>query len=196
MKVYLVLAVCVVFASAKEWWESAVFYQIYPQSFKDSNDDGNGDLQGIIQKIDYLKELGIDGIWMNPIFASPMKDGGYDVSDYKSINQMFGNSSDFENLLRRAHELDIKVILDFVPNHTSEQHHWFQEAMKFNFKYLFYYVFREEENVPNNWVGKTNVIYVTFYLKARNMALCLQKYDRKKDICVCNIISLYQKIMG
>ncbi|CAL6035354.1 Alpha-glucosidase [Hexamita inflata] len=113
-----------------EWWRERVIYQIYPRSFKDSNGDGVGDLVGITQKLDYLKDLGIGAIWISPFFKSPQADCGYDVSDYRVVDPMFGSDQDFETLLARAHELDIKVIIDLVLNHTSCEHPWFQEARK------------------------------------------------------------------
>lgn len=112
------------------WWKNAVGYQIYPRSFKDSNHDGIGDLNGIREKLPYLKELGIDFIWLNPIYDSPNVDNGYDISDYHAIHEDFGTMTDFQLLLKEAHELDLKIIMDLVVNHTSDQHPWFLEAKK------------------------------------------------------------------
>ena len=112
------------------WWKSAVFYQIYPKSFQDSNGDGIGDIRGIISRLDYLKELGIDGIWMSPVCASPQVDNGYDISDYCAIDPMFGTIEDMEELIREAKERDISIIFDLVLNHCSNQHPWFLEALK------------------------------------------------------------------
>ena len=109
------------------WWQRAVIYQVYPRSFQDSNGDGVGDLNGIAQRLEHLVRLGIDAVWISPIFPSPMWDFGYDVSDYCAIDPLFGSLADFDTLLESAHALDLKVILDFVPNHTSDQHPWFQE---------------------------------------------------------------------
>lgn len=113
-----------------EWWRGAVIYQIYPRSYQDSNDDGVGDLRGITQRLDYLSELGVDGIWISPFFKSPMKDFGYDVSDYRDIDPLFGTMDDFRKLLDRAHALGIKIIVDLVMSHTSEEHPWFEESRK------------------------------------------------------------------
>ena len=111
----------------RAWWQSAVIYEIYPRSFQDSNGDGIGDLAGIIQRLDYLVKLGIDAIWIAPIFESPMADFGYDVADYCSVDPIFGTMADFVRLLEEAHRRSIRVILDFVPNHSSNLHPWFIE---------------------------------------------------------------------
>ena len=112
------------------WWKEAVIYQIYPRSFKDSNGDGIGDLQGIIAKLDYIKNLGVDAVWVNPIFTSPNDDNGYDISDYRNIMTDFGNMQDFDELLEKIHQKELKLILDLVPNHSSDEHSWFQESKK------------------------------------------------------------------
>jgi oligo-1,6-glucosidase len=112
------------------WWQKAVVYQVYPQSFKDSNNDGIGDLNGIIEKLPYLKKLGIDVIWLNPIYVSPQVDNGYDIADYYQINPDYGTLSDFEQLIQQAHSLNLKIILDLVVNHTSDQHEWFKASKK------------------------------------------------------------------
>jgi oligo-1,6-glucosidase len=114
----------------KKWWKEATVYQIYPRSFKDSDGDGVGDLKGIISKIDYIKSLGIDAVWLNPVYASPQKDNGYDISDYENINPLFGNMKDFDTLLKGFHDKGIKVMMDMVLNHCSDEHKWFQEAIK------------------------------------------------------------------
>jgi len=111
-----------------QWWKSAVIYQIYPRSFQDSNGDGIGDLQGIKSRLGYLKDLGVDCIWLSPFYKSPMKDFGYDVSDYCDVDPIFGNLQDFDALLEDTHKLGLKLIIDFVPNHTSDQHPWFRES--------------------------------------------------------------------
>lgn len=110
------------------WWQEAVFYQIYPRSFQDSNGDGIGDLAGITSRLDHLVELGVDGIWLSPFYRSPMADFGYDISDHTSVDPVFGTLADFDRLLREAHQRGIRVIVDFVPNHTSDQHPWFLES--------------------------------------------------------------------
>lgn len=112
----------------RKWWKEAVVYQIYPRSFKDSNGDGVGDLRGIISELDYIKSLGIDVVWLNPVYASPNKDNGYDISDYRSINPKFGTMEDFDALLKGMHDRGIKVMMDMVLNHCSEEHEWFKGA--------------------------------------------------------------------
>ena len=115
-------------ASGHAWWQHAVFYEIYPRSFADSNNDGIGDLNGITSKLDYLKKLGINAIWITPCFPSPQVDFGYDVSDYEAIDPMYGTMADFDQLVAEAKKRDIRVILDFVVNHTSDQHKWFIDS--------------------------------------------------------------------
>jgi alpha-glucosidase len=110
------------------WWQRGIIYQIYPRSFMDTNGDGVGDLTGIAGKLDYLQWLGVDAIWISPIFPSPMADFGYDVSDYVDIDPLFGTLDDFDALVRAAHQRDIELILDFVPNHTSDRHPWFVQS--------------------------------------------------------------------
>ncbi len=112
----------------KHWWHTATIYQIYPKSFMDANGDGIGDLQGIISKLDYLEKLGITAIWLSPVYQSPMDDNGYDISDYQAIADIFGDMSDMEELLAQANQRGIKIIMDLVVNHTSDEHAWFIEA--------------------------------------------------------------------
>ncbi|WP_420645179.1 alpha-amylase family glycosyl hydrolase [Candidatus Leptofilum sp.] len=140
-----------------KWWQTAVFYQIYPRSFQDSNGDGIGDLQGIINRLDYLVDLGIDAIWISPIFPSPMADFGYDVSDYCDIHPVFGNLETFDRLLAEAHACNLKIILDFVPNHSSNQHPWFlaSRSSRDNAK-RDWYIWRDTKpdgSPPNNWTS-------------------------------------------
>ena len=138
----------------KKWWQKEVGYQIYPRSFYDSNNDGIGDLNGITAKLDYLKELGITLIWVCPIFKSPMDDNGYDISDYYDVNPEFGTKEDLERLITEAEKREIKIILDLVINHTSDEHEWFLEALKNpESKYRNYYIFKRGENglPPTNW---------------------------------------------
>lgn len=124
----------------KHWWQEAIIYQIYPRSFQDSNGDGIGDLKGITSRLDYIRSLGVDVIWLNPIFASPNDDMGYDISDYRAIMKEFGTMDDFDELLREVHSRGMKLILDLVVNHTSDEHYWFQEACKSrNNPYYSYY---------------------------------------------------------
>ena len=110
------------------WWKGGVLYQIYPRSFMDSNGDGVGDLQGIAAKLEYVASLGVDGIWLSPFFKSPMKDFGYDVSDYRDVDPLFGTLDDFKALVARAHGLNLKVLIDQVVSHTSDVHPWFVES--------------------------------------------------------------------
>ena len=112
------------------WWKEAIVYQVYPRSFQDSNGDGTGDLQGIISRLDYIRSLGIDIIWLNPIYASPNDDNGYDISDYRAIMKEFGTMEDSDELLKEVHVRGLKLVLDLVVNHTSDEHHWFKEARK------------------------------------------------------------------
>ena len=139
----------------KDWWKNSVVYQIYPRSFKDSNGDGFGDLQGVIEKLDYLKELGIDVIWLSPVFDSPQDDNGYDIRDYRSIYEGFGSNADMEELISKAHERGIKIVLDLVVNHTSDEHEWFIWSKKSrDNKYSDYYIWKDPKpdgSEPNNW---------------------------------------------
>ena len=139
----------------KNWWKDSVVYQIYPRSFKDTNGDGFGDLQGVIEKLDYLKELGIDVIWLSPVFDSPQDDNGYDIRDYRSIYAGFGSNEDMEELINKAHDRDIKIVLDLVVNHTSDEHAWFVESRKSkDNEYSDYYIWKdpkEDGSEPNNW---------------------------------------------
>ena len=113
-----------------KWWKNAIIYQIYPRSFKDANNDGVGDLRGIIEELDYLAFLGVDAIWLSPIYESPMEDMGYDVSDYFKIAPVFGSMEDMEELIEEGKKRNIKIIMDLVANHTSKEHKWFKEACK------------------------------------------------------------------
>jgi oligo-1,6-glucosidase len=156
------------------WWKEAIVYQVYPRSFKDSNGDGIGDLQGIISKLDYLKLLGIDVIWISPCFKSPNIDNGYDISDYEAIMADFGTMADFDELLAETHKRGLKLIIDLVVNHSSDQHRWFQEARKSKENpYRDYYIWRKEKN---DWISffsgtaweldeLTNEYYLHFFVK-------------------------------
>lgn len=138
----------------KQWWHNKVAYQIYPKSFKDSNGDGIGDIPGIIQKLDYLKELGIDIIWVSPVYQSPMVDQGYDISDYYAIDSRFGTMEDMECLIAEAKKRDMHIVMDLVVNHCSDKHEWFIKAMQEpEGKYGKYFYIKEGEdgNPPNNW---------------------------------------------
>ncbi|RJX75226.1 alpha,alpha-phosphotrehalase [Vibrio sinensis] len=141
----------------QHWWKTATIYQIYPKSFCDSTNKGTGDILGIISKLDYLKNLGIEAIWLTPIYQSPMVDNGYDISDYYTINALFGTMADFERLLVEAHRRDIRIIMDIVVNHTSTEHAWFQSALgDKSSPYRDYYIWKDpvNEGVPNNWQSK------------------------------------------
>lgn len=138
-----------------DWWKDAVVYQIYPQSFKDSNNDGIGDINGIREKIPYLKDLGVNVLWLNPIYESPMVDNGYDISDYYKIADCYGTMEDFENLLKEAHDAGIKIIMDLAVCASSIEHKWFKESKKSrDNKYSDYYIWKdpkEDGSAPNNW---------------------------------------------
>ncbi len=131
----------------RKWWHSSTVYQVYPKSFKDTNGDGIGDINGIISKLDYLNELGIDILWISPVFKSPMDDNGYDISDYRDISKDFGTIYDMENLIKEAKKRDIKILIDLVVNHSSDEHPWFIKSResKDNF-YRDFYIWRCSEN--------------------------------------------------
>lgn len=140
----------------KQWWKESVVYQIYPRSFKDSNGDGIGDLQGVIQKLDYLKDLGVDVLWLCPVYDSPNADNGYDIRDYRAIMKEFGTMQDFDELLVQAHQRNLKIVLDLVVNHTSDEHEWFQKSrMTPKNKYRDYYIWKDGKNgaEPTNWAA-------------------------------------------
>lgn len=139
------------------WWKKSVVYQIYPKSFNDTTGNGFGDLKGIIEKLDYLKKLGIDVIWLTPIYKSPQRDNGYDISDYFSIFEDYGTMADFERLLEEAHRREIKIIMDIVVNHTSTEHEWFQQSKSaLDNPYRHFYIWKDPKNgeAPTNWVSK------------------------------------------
>jgi oligo-1,6-glucosidase len=138
----------------RAWWKEAIVYQIYPRSFKDSNGDGIGDLKGIIEKLDYIESLGVDAVWLNPIFRSPNDDGGYDISDYYTIQPEFGTMADFDELLKGLHQRKLKLIMDLVLNHSSDEHEWFQKSrVSLDNPYRKYYFWKpgKEGKAPNNW---------------------------------------------
>lgn len=145
-------------STAREWWASAVIYQIYPRSFADGNNDGMGDIKGITGRLQYLADLGVDAVWLSPFYRSPQADAGYDVADYRDVDPLFGTLADFDEMLERAHQLGLKVIVDLVPNHTSDEHVWFQEALASGpgSAARARYMFREGKGAdgslpPNNW---------------------------------------------
>ena len=134
----------------KKWWHNKIVYQIYPKSFMDSNNNGYGDIRGIINKLDYLHDLGVDIIWITPYFKSPMKDNGYDVSDYLGINEMFGNMDDMDELILECNKRNMYIMMDIVANHTSNEHYWFKESKKSKDNpYRDYYVWRDEPLFDN-----------------------------------------------
>ena len=136
------------------WWKEATFYQVYPRSFADADGDGVGDLKGILGKLDYLKNLGVDAVWLSPVYDSPNDDNGYDIRDYKKILPEFGTMEEFDALLSGLHQRGMKLIMDLVVNHTSDEHAWFQEALRDpQSKYREYYFLREGEEIPNNWTS-------------------------------------------
>ena len=145
-------------AMTSQWWRSAVIYQIYPRSFADASGDGVGDLIGITNRLDSLRDLGVDVVWLSPFMTSPQKDAGYDVADYCDVDPIFGTLADFDAMLARAKELDLRVIVDLVPNHSSDQHPWFQDALAAvpGSRERARYMFRDGrgeggEEPPNNW---------------------------------------------
>lgn len=145
------------FTMSTAWWKKAVVYQIYPKSFNDTTGNGTGDLQGIIEKLDYLKELGVDVLWLTPIYQSPQRDNGYDISDYYSIQEEYGTMEDFDLLLKEAHKRGIKIIMDIVINHTSTEHEWFKQAKSSKDNpYRDFYIWKDGKNgePPTNWESK------------------------------------------
>ena len=137
-----------------QWYKDRVFYQIWPRSFKDGDGDGMGDLWGVYEKLDYIKSLGVGGIWFSPLYPSPGVDCGYDISDYMDIAPEYGGMEAFEKVLEGAHDRDIKVIMDLVVNHTSSQHEWFQKSRRHIEPYTDYYIWRParpDGGLPNNW---------------------------------------------
>ena len=137
-------------------WKKSVVYQIYPKSFNDTTGNGEGDINGIIEKLDYIQYLGVDYIWLTPVYESPMNDNGYDISNYLKINERFGTLEDFETLISEAHKRDLKVMLDIVINHTSTEHQWFKEAISSKDNpYRDYYYFKpSQDGPPTNWESK------------------------------------------
>jgi len=139
--------------ATREWWKEAVFYQVYPRSFNDTDGDGIGDLPGITERADYLADLGVDAVWLCPIYESPQRDNGYDISDYRAIDDRFGDLGDFDELLSALHDRNIRLVMDLVVNHTSDAHEWFQRSRRGEPPYDEYYIWREgdPETPPNNW---------------------------------------------
>lgn len=155
LRITLVLVIVNVI-KAEEWWKTATFYQIYPRSFKDSDNDGVGDLQDIISKLEHLKDAGVTAAWLSPIYSSPQVDQGYDISNFTDIHYEYGTLDDFDQLVAKAKTLGIRVVLDFVPNHSSDQHVWFQKSENREPGYEDYYVWRDgtpQGGPPNNWIS-------------------------------------------
>ncbi len=160
----------------RKWWKEAVFYQIYPRSFKDSNGDGIGDLRGIIEKLDYLKNLGINAIWCSPVYDSPNDDNGYDIRNYEKIMEEFGTMEDFDELLSEIHKRDMKLIMDLVINHSSDEHEWFRSSVSDpDSPYKDYYIWRDgdESTPPNNWESLFSGKAWNYYPERKQWALHL-----------------------
>lgn len=207
----------------RKWWKEAVVYQIYPRSFKDSNGDGIGDLRGVIEKLDYLKELGVDVVWMSPFYKSPNDDNGYDISDYRDIMDEFGTLDDFREMLDGMHKRGIKLVIDLVTNHSSDEHKWFQESRKSKDNpYRDYYYWRDGKDgkEPNNWIScffgpaweydeTTGQYYLHLFSKkqpdlnwenpkVRNEVYDMMKYwlDMGCDGFRMDVVSYYSKVPG
>ena len=207
----------------KQWWKEGVVYQIYPRSFNDSNGDGIGDLRGIIEKVDYIKDLGVDIIWLNPVYQSPNDDNGYDISNYMEIMDEFGTMADWEELLEKLHKRGIKLIMDLVVNHTSDEHKWFMESKKSKDNpYRDYYIWRDGKDgkEPNNWASffsgstweydeKTDQYYLHLFTKKQpdlnweNEKVRTEVYDMMKwwldkgiDGFRMDVINLISKVEG
>ncbi len=160
----------------KKWWKEAVFYQIYPRSFKDSNGDGIGDIKGITEKLDYLKALGVDAIWFSPMYDSPNDDNGYDIRDYRKIMEEFGTMEDFDELVKGIHDRDMKIIMDLVINHSSDEHEWFKSSVSDpDSPYKDYYIWRDgdENTPPNNWNSIFSGSAWNYYPERKQWALHL-----------------------
>lgn len=164
-------------ATDKKWWEHATIYQIYPRSFQDSNGDGIGDLVGITSRLSHLADIGVNTIWMSPMFQSPLKDFGYDVSDFYKVHDEYGTMNDFDNFLQTATDLGLHVLLDFVPNHSSDQCEWFVQSLLRNAEYDEFYTWHDGFEIdgvpipPNNWVN----IFKCFVRKLKVIQSVLQK---------------------
>lgn len=163
----------------KQWWKESIVYQIYPRSFLDSNGDGIGDLRGITKKLDYIHDLGADVIWLCPIYDSPNADNGYDIRDYRAIMKDFGTMEDFDELLSEAHRKGLKIIMDLVVNHTSDEHEWFRKSrMAPANSYRNYYIWKDGKNgaEPNNWGPFSAAPHGnTTHLSGSIIFICLQR---------------------
>ena len=156
LQILCVLIMCLIDTNVQakdDWWENGHFYQVYPRSFQDSEGDGIGDLRGITSRLSYLKNINVTGVWLSPIFQSPMKDFGYDISDFRKIQREYGTMEDFDELAACCKELDVKLILDFVPNHCSNEHEWFKKASNKSDpeheKYRDYFIWHEGKVLSN-----------------------------------------------
>lgn len=172
-----------------DWWKTATIYQIYVKSFKDTDDDGYGDIKGIIDNLDYIQNVSAQAIWLSSIFDSPQKDNGYDVKDYKNIWKTFGTLDDFKKLVAEAHKKGLKVIIDFVPNHTSNEHKWFQLSTFNNESHKDYYIWKDcavdkkgiVTKLPNNWVSNYNFSFI-LYCEVRNDFIKKQLFCSQRSI--------------
>ena len=180
---------------APEWWRRAVVYQIYPRSFADADGDGTGDVEGIRSRLSYLRDLGVDAIWICPWYTSPMNDGGYDVADYRDINERFGTLAQAEHLVADAHEHGIRVIVDLVPNHTSSEHSWFRAAVAAGpgsaerERYLFRAGRGDDgSRPPNNW---TSVFGGPAWTRVEDGEWYLHLFDpTQPDLCLPHLVKL------
>lgn len=162
----------------EEWWKEAVFYEIYPRSFKDSNNDGIGDIEGIIQKLDYLKDLGVDALWVCPFYDSPGADNGYDVRDYYKVQKEFGEPADVKRLFKEVHKRGMRIIVDLVLNHTSDEHEWFKKSLKGIKPYDDFYIWRDK---PNNWESMFKTDTWKYFKERKQYALHLF-CDKQMDL--------------
>lgn len=179
-------------------FSNKVIYQIYPKSFKDSNGDGIGDLRGVAEKLDYLKDLGVDYLWLTPFFVSPQRDNGYDVADYRNIDPMFGTMEDLDNLIAEGEKRNIGLMFDMVFNHTSTSHEWFRRALAGEKKYQDYYIFKEgaPDQPPTNWQSRERILSSvgTIPLIVNNLVKMnyVERMCNEKDRRVC-ILHLTQE---
>lgn len=173
-------------ASTVDWWESATLYQIYPRSYMDSDGDGVGDLNGITSRLEYLQEIGVTATWLSPIFESPMADFGYDISNFTKIDPIFGSLADFDALIAKAHKLGVKIILDFVPNHSSDECEWFQKSIRREDGYDDFYIWEDgkidhetgKRVPPSNWVSVLSRSWYIFALTLFDfVGKCVQRAD-------------------
>jgi oligo-1,6-glucosidase len=185
-------------STSKKWWKEAVIYQLYPRSFKDSDGDGIGDLKGIISELDYLKSLGVDAVWLNPIYGSPNDDNGYDVSDYRGIMKDFGTMEDFDNLLKGMHERGIKLVMDLVVNHSSDEHEWFKQAKSSrNNPYRdYYHWWNAERGKPNYRYSLFDVHNDAWKLDTPTNSYYLHYFSRKQPDLNWENPKLRQEVYG